>query len=358
VTDSAAARAIELLIEEAWSAYRESRYPLSASVAGRAVLAAKHLGDPNLHIRALQREADALRMSGNDAEALSRMTRILGMAADHAIAASLDATATREVARAYAHWVDSAIYLGGFPVRELFGVLDAADHWLTTTGHRDWRAAVLLDRAALHRHLGELDQALVAAQDAFATYRSGAPGYSLAVYRQDLGELLHLTGRPAEAEQHFHAILNDSATNPHSRASAWKGLAWCALACDDVPEALRYANAAVDSAEALGSDSLTVALEVLTAAQRAAGNLDAAWEAATRRLDFARSVGTHYRLYYAMRSAVDIAIDRADHASARALLDEFHQHAAALDTDSTDSGFTAEVARRRERLARSEGRTE
>jgi tetratricopeptide (TPR) repeat protein len=358
VTDSAAVRAVELLIEEARSAYNESRYALSASVAGRAVLAAELLGDPNLHIRSLQREADALRMSGKDAEALSRFTQILGMAADPTLAVRLDTAAVRAVFRAHTDWVESAMFLGGFSVRKLFGVLEAADHWLITMGHRDWRAAVLLKRAILYRQLGEWDRGIAAAQDALAVYQTNAPGYALAAHHRQLGDLLRYAGRAGEAETHYQAILDDPATNPKARSDAWGGLAWCALARDDVPDALRHARLAADSAEPLGSESLTIGLDVLTAAHRAAGDLDAAWQAATRCLDAARDIGTHYRLYYALRSAVDIAIDRADHDIARALLEELHEHAIALDTDTSTDGFTKTVARQRERLARSEGRTE
>jgi tetratricopeptide (TPR) repeat protein len=345
-------RAIELLIEQASSALGEDRFASAVSVAGRAVRAAEQDGDPSLHIRALQVEADALRMSGDDAAALARCTRILGMVEDPATTAGLDTTATWAVANTYIQWVESARFAGGIAVRGLFGVLDAADRWLTATGHRDWRAGVLLERALTHDWLGELDQAIAAAQEALTAYRPNTPGYTLATHRFQLGDLLQAAGRVGEAEPLYQAILDDPKTNPNDRKGAWQGLAWCALARDDPHQALRHATTAVHTAEPLGDNPLTPALEVLVAAQRAVGDLDAAWHTATRHLQTARRIGTHHRLYYALRDAVDIAIDRADHPTAHTLLTELDHHATALDTDTATTTHTTETTRQRQRLTR------
>lgn len=76
--------------------------------------------------------------------------------------------------------------------------------------------------------------------------------------------------------------------------------------------ARRHATAAVREAEPLGDDSLLNALDVLVAACRAEGDLATAAVAATRGLDAARRLGGHDALYYATRTAVDVALDRGE----------------------------------------------
>ncbi len=345
-----AERAIELLIEEADAATTEGRYGSAVSTAGRAVQAAEELGSTNMQLRALRTEAEALRMTGDNAAALARYTRILGMSQDAGLTAGLDALATQAVARAYSDWVAAARFTGGFPGRELFAVLDAADRWFAATGHSDWRAGVLLQRASIHRDLGEFDLAVAPAEEALAAYRADAPGYTLASHRFELGDILRDAGRADEAEPLYQAILDDSTSSPRDRSVAWHGLARCALARDDDQAAVRHARAATDAAEPLGDDNLVIALGALTEAHRAAGDLDAAGQAAARQLKAARRLGTHLRLYYALRDAVDVALDRDDRDATRALLDELDEHAAALDTDTRTEIYSADVRRRRRRL--------
>lgn len=149
----------------------------------RAVGAAEELGDPGLLVRALVVQADGLRMLGDSAAALAGYTRVLALADDPKTGHRLGGEpAARAVARAYLGWVECARFLTGIGVRELFGVLDAADRWLAVTGRRGWRAGVLLQRAAVHRRLGE--------REALAAHNPGAPGYTLGTYRFQLGDLL------------------------------------------------------------------------------------------------------------------------------------------------------------------------
>ena len=73
---------------------------------------------------------------------------------------------------------------------------------------------------------------------------------------------------------------------------------------------------AVQLAEALGDDALCTSLGALARACRAGGDLEAAWQAAARRLEAAGRIGDQYRPYQAVLDAVDIALDRGDHAAA------------------------------------------
>jgi tetratricopeptide (TPR) repeat protein len=128
MTEPSGAWAVELLVDQARDAIKDGRYQQAVVAASRAVAAAEQLDDPNLLAQALEREATALRMLGEFATALTRYTRVLGLAEDPATSHRLDQPATaRAVAGAYMDWVTTARFLTGIPQRKLFEVLDAAD---------------------------------------------------------------------------------------------------------------------------------------------------------------------------------------------------------------------------------------
>lgn len=253
------------------------------AAAERAVLAAEELDDAGLLVEALAAEAVPLRMRGENAAALARYTRVLALADDHDTADRPGVEdAARAVARAYIDWVECARNLTGISWRELFGVLDAAERWLAATGRRRWRAGVLLQRASLHHSLDEWDAAVAAGQETLAAYQPDAAGYSLGAYRFGLGDKLRDAGRPGEAQPLYQAMLDDPNTASYDLLSAHRGLAWCALADHDPARARRHAATAVRLSEPLGDNALCTPLAVLVAACRAGGDLDAAWQAATR----------------------------------------------------------------------------
>ena len=149
---------------------------------------------------------------------------------------------------------------------------------------------------------------------------------------------------------HYQAILDDPDASPWERYRAHEGLARCALAAGDPGAARREARTAVLLAEPLGDDALCTSLDVLAEACRADGDLEAAWQAAARHLEAAGRIGGHNRPYYAARTAADVALDRADLAQARRLLEELGEHAAALDADTGGTSYASATARRRQRL--------
>jgi tetratricopeptide (TPR) repeat protein len=358
MTGQAGSGAAGLLIDQAWAALGQGRYGTARAAAARAVQAARQLDDPVLLVRALAVEAGALRMQGDDAAALARYTQILGLTEDPATRGQLDdPDAGWAIAQAHMDWVETASFAGGVPVRALFGVLDAGENYLQATGRPQWRAGLLLARAITHQRLGELDEAVASAEEALALHREDAPGYPHAAHRYGLGDILRDAGRAGEAEPYYQAVLDDPDTdNPYNRMRALQGLAWCALDREDLAAARRHALAAVREAEPLGDQSLSTALEVAVAAHRAAGDLDAAAAAAERRLEAARRFGGPYDLYHAVRTALDVALDRGDLDQARELLTELNEHAHALAADDATTGWAAELAERRQRLTEAEAR--
>ena len=343
-----------LLVDEAWAAYREGRYQEATEAAARAVEAAEQLDDPVLLVRAVNVEAAAFKLLGNHPAALARYTRILGLSQDRVTSDRLDdPLVAQAVASAHWNWVECALLVTGIPVRGLFAVLDAAERWLAATGHRDWRAAILLERAEIHRMLKELDTAVAAAQEALAaaTQHPGPPGYTLNTHRYQLGDILREARRAAEAALHYQAILDNPADDPWSRRVAHQGLAWCALDAGDLAAARREARTAVLLAERLGDSALCESLKVLAEACRADGELEEAWQAATRCLEAAGRVGGHTRPYQALKTAVDTALDRGDATAAKGLLGELDEHAAALDASTGSTTRAHETAQCHQRLA-------
>jgi tetratricopeptide (TPR) repeat protein len=343
--------AVELLIEEAWAACREGRYVRAAAAAERAVRAAEELDDAELLVDALVAEAEPLRMRGELAAALVRYTRVLALADNPSSAQRLGGeVAAWAVANSYQKWVDCARFLPGMSWRDMFGVLNAAERWLTSTGRRHWQGGVLLQRANLHHMLRDWDAAIAAGLEALAAYRPEAPGYGLGTYRFQVGDILRDAGRHREARPLYQAILDDPDSTSYVRRAAHRGLARCALADDDPATARPHAEAAVRLAEPFGEGALCEPLQALIAACRAVDDLHAAWQAATRLIDAASRVGGHYRPYFATLDAVDVALDRGDLESARGLLADLDGHATALDTTAGTTTTThADAAAERHR---------
>jgi tetratricopeptide (TPR) repeat protein len=356
LTGQTGADAVSLLVDEAWDAYRQDRYGTARAAAVRAVQAAEQLDDPVLLVRALSAEAVALDMLGDKAAALARYTRILGLAEDPATRGRLEDPAVAwQVAQAHMNWVEAARFAGGVPVRALFGVLDAGENYLQAIGQPRWRAGLLLQRALTHERLGEWDEAVAYGEEALAVYQEDAPGYTRAAHRYMLGYILRSAGRPEEAEPYYQAVLDDPGTDsPYDRETALQGLARSSLAREDLAAAARHAQAAVREAEPLGDESLSSALEVTVAVHRAAGDLDAAAAAAGRLLQTARRLGGHHNLYFAVRAAADVALDRGDLDQARELIAELGDHAQALAAADATAVWAGELAQRRQRLTQAE----
>jgi hypothetical protein len=257
------------------------------------------------------------------------------------------------VTRAYTSLVAAARFMSGIQHHELFGMLDEADAWLDATGHRDWRAVVLLERARLHRRLGQAGAAVSVAEEALARYRRDVPGYSLAAYRIARGDTLRGAGQHIDAQTYYEAVVVDTSagTTSYDRANAHAGLARCAVAAGDPGTARWHAEKAVKLAESLGDDALCSALDSLVVACHTDRDLDAAWRAATRQLEAARRVGDDFWPYYACRAAIDVAIDRCDLGTARTLLAELERHAVAMDKASGSIDYTTEAAGRRQRFS-------
>lgn len=293
-----------------------------------------------MDVASLAAEAAALAARGDHPAAMTRYTRVLAMAA---------AGTTRDawtVASAHLHWVESARF-SGVPLRSLFAVLDAAERYLESVGHPEWRSGLLAQRAATHKELAEWDQAEAFAEEALEAYVPGAPGTTLATLRYRLGDILRGAGRPTEAMPHFEAVLDDPAT----RYKALVGLTHCALNRMHRRTALRHATAAVREAEPLGDEALRLPLHALVAAQRALGDGEAATATATRYVECARRLGSPYVIFFALRSATDVALDRRDLASGRDLLADLDRQAVVLDDANGHTRRSAEAAKRHRRLA-------
>lgn len=244
--------AVELLIDEAWTAYSDGRTAQALKAAERAVRAAERLDDPALLVRALWQEEWALTRLGDYAAAMIRCTRILAMAQDPANHDRLgDRSTARAIGDAYVDFVDAARLRGGVSAAELLNVLDAADQWLVATGHPDWRAGVLYQRAQVHSLIGDARKAVDVAQEALAAYVAGSPGYSLASHRNTLGNFLSQCGRLTEAISHFQAVLDDPGSSTHDRLTALRYLADGTVDKGQGEEALRIADEAVELAQGL-----------------------------------------------------------------------------------------------------------
>jgi tetratricopeptide (TPR) repeat protein len=345
-----ASRAITLLIDEAWKCIAEGRYADGLAAAERAVEGARQLGDLTLQVRAADAEGDCLRMLGDHAAALVRYTWVLGVAQDPRRRGELRAAAdvSWEVAKAYMNWVVIARSLPEMPASKLFEVLDAGEAWLRAVGHVDWRAGLLSERAELSRMSGHHDEAIAYLQEAVALHRPNTPGYTLSTYLWSLGDALRAVNRVDEAQAAYEQAY-EKASGPFSRQAALQGLAQAALERGDVTLARGHIEKAVQLAESMGDETLSISLEVLVEVERAAHDTAAAWATVERLLPLRRRVGGS-RTYWALRAAVDVALDRGDVVSARQYLAEATPFAQALDRQRGGTAFENELDYRRRRL--------
>lgn len=346
-----AVRAIETLIEHARDLFHEGRHRPAAEAAARAAQAADQIENPALLVRALETEANVLRMQGEHGAALTRYTRVLAVAEDTGTRIRLEQPAAlMAVAGAFLGWVTCARSVRGIQTRQLLDVLEAGERYLHPIGRTPWRAALLLQRASIHDELGDFDTAVALGEEALAAHEPGPGGYSLAGHRRVLGQLLRRAGRPEEAEPLYQAALEDHGALPDDRVAALEGLARCALDRGDAIAAQRHAAAALEEAEPFGDEYVRTPLSALVQAHQDAGDLDAAAPAAARYLDVARRLGSYAVLFSAIRSVVTVALDRGQIDNVAQLLSEMAEHAAVLDRNSDDSFHAEQVVRYSQRF--------
>lgn len=347
--------ALELLINEAQSLNNDCQYLNALAAAERAVSLAEELNDPAWLVRALLPEEEALRLSGQVAAALIRSSRILAMAEDPDTREALTSDANVEdIFLAYIRWIDAAHYVTDFPCTRLFDVVDAADRWLRAVGHPEWRSALVLARSNIYRHLGKYDLALSFAEEALATYKSSAPGFSIGSYRRDVARCKLKAGHYRDAEAAFKSLL-DSERDTSLKSQAFAGLAQCALRIGDEKAASRYAASALRLADQVGDYEVCIALECQVEIFRAMGDLPAAWKSSTRQLEAAKRCDVNWRLYCATRDLIDVALDRRDLDSARAAMPALEKYAANEDKAVGRAKYMTESAERRRRLVESAG---
>ncbi len=346
--------AVQLLIDEAWSLHRDDRYPDALRAAEQALRAAEELGDEAMVVKTSVVEAVMCGMLGDHARALARYTRVIATSRDPVRSSALAAAGVDwYVAKAWFNWVDSARFLPEVSATDLLGVLEEAEAWLAATGHRPWRSATCHLRARVLDHMGRTKEALAHAEEGLSLQLAHpvSPGYTLATHRCTVGHLLWRLGRHDEAGPHYRNVLDDPGSDDHGRKVAEQGLSRCATGAGDHDTAARHARRAVELAEAMGDDALTGALDALTDALIAAGDVTAASAVATRRLDAARRVGGEYGLYFALRGSFDVALRQGELQTAADLLAEARPLAAAIDRSRANHAKADEIAKREGRLA-------
>lgn len=340
--------AVELLIAEAGSFYRQGRYGEALRAAERAREGAQGVASLRLEIRATHSEELSLRMLGDKAAALARISWILAVAADPARRAEMARAGVElQVASAYMDWVEAARFLPEMEAEKLLAVLDAGEAYVRGIGKPAWRAGLLILRSQVLDDLGRLEAAIAAAEEGLdLEARDGTgPGAPLATHRWALGDLLRRANRHGEATRHYEAVLAEDRSAPFARKVAHEGLARCALAAGEPAEARRHAGEAVQLAEAMGDNVLQPALGALIDACLAQPDLPAARAASDRMLEGARRLDSGYRLYFALRNAAEVALAEKDAARGRVLLGEARPYAEAFDRSRTGTVFRDEIAR-------------
>lgn len=349
-------RDIELLVATAGSLYDEGRYRESLRTAEQASAAVEGTDDPAMSVRALFREAEALRMLGESESALARYGRILELAYDPRINKPLSlslADVTWYIAVAFMGWAQCARYVPGMKLERLDEGLDTGLAWLRSAGRSHWRAGLLLQRALLLYETDRAAQAVDVAEEALALAEQHAdgPGPTLASYRRSLAEILRAVQRHEGAAEQYRKVLADSKAHIHDRNASLSSLASCLLDLDRVADARRHAEDAVTEAMSLGDSALCDALAVRVRVYRHEGQLSEARTTVQQQLAAAERSGSNYYRYFAVRDAADVAMDLADWEKAREYLDTLAPLATAMDRSRGGTTFAEQLTDRRARLA-------
>ena len=353
---SSTRRDIEFLVATAGSLYDEGRYAESRRAAEQASAALAGTDDPGMTVRALFREAEALRMLGESENALARYGRLLELAYDPRINKPLSlsmADVTWYIAVAFIGWAQCARYVPGMKLDRLDEGIDAGIAWMRAAGRAHWRAGLLLQRALL---LYETDHAVAAvpvAEEALALadQHPDGPGPTLASYRRSLAEMLRAVGRHDDAAAQYRRVLADSRAHIHDRNASLTSLASCLLDLDQVADARRHADDAVAEAISLGDSALCDALAVRVRIYRHEGQFAEARATVERQLQAAERTGSDYYRYFAVRDAADVALDVGDRQSAGGYLDELEPLARNMDRSRGKTTFARQLSERRTRLA-------
>lgn len=352
-------RDIELFVARSGSLHAEGRYTESLREAQKASKLLSAIDNPAMNVRALFREAEALRMLGESTDALTRYGRILEYAYDPRLRNPLrlglgnrKTDTTWHIAVAFMGWAQCARYVPGMNLQKLADGLDTGLAWLRSSGRSHWRAGLLLQRALLLYETGHTDQAVDVAEEALelAENHPDAPGPTLASYRRSLGDMLRAVERYEHAATQYRKVLDDTHAHVHDRNTSLHRLASCVLDTGDIERARQLANEAADEALSLGDSALCDALAVLVRVHRQAGALDEALDVVARQTQAAERTGNDYYRYFAIRDAADVALDRRALQRAKTLLDALLPLAAAMDRSRGGTTFALQLAARQRRL--------
>jgi tetratricopeptide (TPR) repeat protein len=350
LSEGATDATFERFLTESRERSHRGDYARSLEAARRAVARARDLRSTELSVRAAEREANTLSLSGCGREAAERLGSILSLVNERPRSLRLtDRRVAHAVVCAHLDWVSITGFIDPVPVQRRFEVLDRTEALLMEMGRPDWRSGVLGMRATLLRSLCRYEEAIPLSAHAIRTFSEGAPGSTLASYRQQHADTLFDARRISEAEIEYRAIVTDARRSVRDEKSAHVGLARCALRRGELAVARQHAEEAVRIAKPLSDSALCGALHVLAEVLEKSDELDHAVAVADQLVEKARKTKSPQRLFFAIRSQIDIALAREDGESARSWLEGAERLASLLDGKG-GSGYAAQLRGRRERI--------
>jgi hypothetical protein len=296
---------------------------------------------------------------GDSATALARSTWALGVACDPLHRARFNSDgAAWTITRAFLAWCEPARNHAEVSYEAIVSVIEEAERFLVATGHRNWRAGVLAEQAAMlvarERHAEAVPLWREAA--ALKLRFPDAPGMTHATILRNLGRTLDDSGDVEAAA----VVLRDFFALPGlpltDQLAGHLSLGHNALRRGAADEAVRCANAALDLAELFGEPQLFGALGLAVDARLATGDGAGARLAANRMLELALRIGDPGDQFNAVQDNFDVAMHEHDLEDARARLNELDARADALDRRIGSPTYRGRVEERRTRLAAAQQR--
>ena len=289
-------REVEELHRLAMDALREAQYATMERLLERAAATAERLDDLPLLIEERSWLAEARRMQGKDAQALSTYTWLIGLATGPTQSQQLrDKDTLQYLAQAFMNFTLCGYFLT-LPLEQLLRVVSDGLDWLERVGQPNWAAGLRLRRGLFFKAQQRWQEARQEMEVALALKRRHpeAPGYNLSGHLLQLADLLCQEQVRAYAETISLAeeALVTANSNTYDYQWAYKVLAYAHLGLHEYKAALQAAQQSFALSHSIQvSVSITNAYQVLGKIYRAAGRLSDAASAAAHQWRWALQVG-------------------------------------------------------------------
>jgi len=245
-----------------------------------ALTKAEQIDDLARQVKARYSLATALRMSAHRESAITHYAQLIALANDHEMARRLQGNlnSLTYLANAFTNFVSAGRYVPMMTTAALYQVLDEAETFLDSVGHREWLHAVRLLRGTLLKYEHRYEQARVELEAALALRRRDSRwgGYTLTTHLGRLGDLL-VEMKAYDAAEHCFREMLEKNSDRFTRSWASQSMSTVEYGREKWGDAEYWAREALALSHQMQvPEELIIAYEALIDALLGQGALEAA----------------------------------------------------------------------------------